>query len=36
MTEKQRDALLGVHMRAGLVPIEPSQQDLDFVNHMYG
>ena len=36
LTDKVKNALLGVHERAGNVPIEPSEKDLEFLNGIYG
>ena len=36
LSEKQKNALIGIHTRAGKVPIVPSKKDLDFLNKKYG
>ena len=36
LSEKQKTALIGIHRRAGKVPIVPSKKDLDFLNKKYG
>ena len=36
LSEKMRKALLGVHSCSGALPIEPSSEDLKFINGVYG
>jgi hypothetical protein len=36
LSEKMKNALLGVHDCSGALPIQPSTKDLAFVNKEYG
>ena len=36
LSEKMKNALLGVHSCSGALPTKPSARDLQFVNGVYG